>query len=574
MRFSKMFFQTLRETPGEAEIASHRLMLRAGLIRRLASGIYTYLPMGYRALRKVENIIREEMDRAGAQEMLMPALQPVELWEESGRLDVYLAENILFRSKDRMGRWFALGPTHEEVVCEAARARVRSYRDLPFTLYQIQTKYRDEIRPRFGLMRCKEFGMKDAYSFDLDVDGMNVSYEAMYKAYVRIFERCGLSARPVEADSGAIGGEVSHEFMILAESGEDTIVSCDSCDYAANLEKAEVRAGAEDVPPDVEPKPLEDIDTPGVRTIEQLTEFLGVSASELVKTLIYMADDRPVAVLLRGDHQLNEIKLKRALGAGDVALANDETIERVTGAPVGFAGPQEIKKDVDIVMDRDVAPMSNFISGGGRTDVHTRNVNRGRDFQAAVTADIREAAGGDPCPRCDGGKLRMRRGVEVGHVFKLGTKYSEKMNVVYTDPEGIEHPVVMGCYGIGVGRTLAAVVEEHNDENGIVWPVAVAPYEVYITPISVDNREQVEAAEKIYSDLAADGIEVVLDDRDERPGVKFKDADLIGFPVKVIAGKALKDGNLEVQVRSDKEKMMVKTGDIKATVRTLLGDKT
>jgi len=572
MKFTKMFFYTLRETPGEAEIASHQLMLRAGLIRRLASGIYTYLPLGYRALRKVENIIREEMNRAGAQELLMPAMQPVELWEESGRLDVYVNENILFRCKDRMGRWFALGPTHEEVVCETARSMIKSYRDLPFNLYQIQAKFRDEIRPRFGLMRGKEFIMKDAYSFDIDMEGMNVSYQAMYDAYTRIFRRCGLSARPVEADSGAIGGAVSHEFMILAESGEDTVVSCDKCDYAANMEKAEVGGTAGEPDGNIEMLPREEVPTPGVRTIEELSKFFNVGPETFVKTLIYKADGKPVAVILRGDHQLNEIKLRNALGAASVELADEAAIEQVTGAPVGFAGPQGLDKRVDIIMDAGVAPMKNFISGGNRKDVHMKNINRGRDFEARITTDLREAVEGDRCPRCAGGKLQLRRGIEVGHVFKLGTKYSIKMNVVYTDEGGKEIPAVMGCYGIGVGRTLAAVVEQHHDDNGIIFPVAVAPYEVYVTAISVKDEAQVKAAEEIYNGLNALGIEAVLDDRDERPGVKFKDADLMGFPVKIIAGRAVKDGQVELQVRRAGGKNLVPLAGLTEHVRKLLGE--
>ncbi len=570
MRYSNLFFYTLRETPGEAEIASHRMMLRAGLIRRLSSGIYTFLPLGYRSLRKVEQIIREEMDRAGAQEMLMPALQPQEIWEESGRLDIYLAENILFRTKDRQGRWYALGPTHEEVVCEVARARINSYRDLPFTLYQIQTKYRDEIRPRFGLMRGKEFSMKDAYSFDLDADGMDVSYEAMYKAYKRIFKRCGLQARPVEADSGSIGGDASHEFMVLADSGEDTVVSCDKCSYAANMERAQVGGGMQDVDPNVEQLEMEDIDTPGVRTIEELTAFLNISPREVVKTLIYMADEKPVVAILRGDHQLNDLKLKRALGADSLELADDKTIEKVTGAPVGFAGPQGIEAGVPIIMDRSVSPLSNFTTGGNKKDVHTKNVNRGRDFQVTKVADIREAAENDHCPRCNDGKLQLRRGVEVGHVFKLGTKYSKPMNVSFTDTDGVEAPVFMGCYGIGVGRTLAAVIEQNNDENGIVWPLSIAPYQVVIIPVSMKDKEQVKEAELVYEEIGNSGIEVLLDDRDERPGVKFKDADLIGFPIKIVVGRSLKEGKLELQARCRKEKELVPQALILTRVQELM----
>lgn len=569
MRLSKSFFTTLRETPGDAEIASHRLMLRAGLIRRLSSGIYNYLPMGYRALKKVENIIREEMDRAGAQELLMPALQPVELWEESGRLDVYVSENILFRCKDRQDRWYALGPTHEEVVCDVARSRIKSYRDLPFNLYQIQTKFRDEIRPRFGLMRGKEFIMKDAYSFDVDVEGMNASYDAMYNAYVNIFRRCGLRARPVEADSGAIGGDASHEFMILAESGEDTVVFCGSCDYAANMEKAEV-GGEFSAPENPEMKDIVDIETPNVRTIEELTAFLKIKANKLVKTLVYKADGKPYVALIRGDRQLNEIKLKRILGASEVELADEKTINEITGAPVGFAGPQGLDKKVDIIMDREVLQMVNFYSGANRAEAHVKNINHGRDFQAKVIADIREAADGDQCPRCAEGKLSLGRGVEVGHVFKLGTKYSKKMNVVYTDSEGAEHPAIMGCYGIGVGRTLAAVVEEHNDENGIIFPVSIAPYTVVVIPIAVTDSAQMVAAEEIYGILNDAGIETVMDDRDERPGVKFKDADLVGYPIKLVVGKGIAEGKVEISARRVGEKNLIDKNEALAVVRGLI----
>ncbi len=572
MKFSNLFFETLRETPGEAEIVSHRLMLRASMIRRTGSGIYTYLPLGYRALRKVETIVRQEMDRAGAQEMLMPAMQPQELWEESGRLEVYMRENILFRVRDRQDRHYALGPTHEEVVCDVARARIKSYRDMPFTLYQIQTKFRDEIRPRFGLMRGREFLMKDAYSFDVDLEGLNESYRKMYGAYVNIFERCGLKCRPVEADSGAIGGDASHEFMVLAESGEDTVVSCESCDYAANMERAEM--GGEYAAPDggaalLEP---EAVATPDVKTIEDLTAFFGIGADSFVKTLVYVADEKPVVALVRGDHQVNEIKLKRLLGATVLELADEKTVEAVTGAPVGFAGPQCIGGRAEIVMDRSVVPMANFISGGGAADVHVKNINTGRDFAPGRIADIREAVSGDQCPRC-GGSLKLYRGVEVGHVFKLGTKYSKKMNVTYTDAEGRDELVVMGCYGIGVGRTLAAIVEQNNDDDGIIWPVAVAPYVVDIVPVSVKDADQMALAEKLYGTLTAAGIDVIMDDRDERPGVKFKDADLIGFPVKIVVGKGAKEGKFEVKTRATKEQRLTDFDDTVAFVKEIAGVK-
>jgi len=571
MKFSELFFYTLRETPGEAEIPSHQLMLRAGLIRRLSSGVYIWLPIGYRALKKVETIIRDEMNRAGAQEIFMPVLQPVELWEKSGRLEVYLSENILFRSKDRQGREYALGPTHEEVVSDLAKSKINSYRDLPFTLYQLQTKFRDEIRPRFGVMRAKEFAMKDAYSFDIDMEGLNESYKKMFDAYTRIFERCGLKFRPVEADSGSIGGDASHEFMVLAESGEDVIVACDSCSYAANLEKAEIGGDTKDVDNEVVLDEMKEVDTPDQRTIDEISKFLDVPKERILKTLIYIADDKPVAALVRGDHQINEMKLRRALKAEKLELADDETIEKVTGAPVGFAGPQSFKENIKVIMDKSAAPMTNMVTGGNKVDVHTLNVNRKRDFNPDIIADIREAVEGDLCPRCIGG-LQFFRGIEVGHVFKLGTKYSEKMDVVYSDADGKDIPVVMGCYGIGVGRTLASAVEQNFDENGIIWPVNIAPYQVYVMPVNMKNLEQCEAAEKLYDQLNNAGIDAILDDRNERPGVKFKDADLIGFPVKVVAGKALAEGEFEMQIRKTGEKRMIKVDNALETIKSVIDE--
>ncbi len=570
MRFSQLFQYTLREVPSEAAVPSHQLMLRAGLIRQIASGVYAFMPLGYKAFRKVEDIVREEMDRAGAQEIFMPVLQPIELWRESGRLDIYLEENILFRTKDREDRTYALGPTHEEVVSSIARAKINSYRDLPFTLYQIQTKFRDELRPRFGLMRAREFCMKDAYSFDTDMNGLNESYKKMYAAYTRIFERCGLRFRAVEADSGAIGGDASHEFMVLAETGEDTIVSCDSCQYAANLERAEIRGGSTDTDPAAELKPTEDVDTPEQRTIAEISAFLKVPPQQILKTLIYLADGKPVAALVRGDHEVNEIKLRKALKAEKLELADPATIEKVTGAPVGFAGPHAMKEKIFTVMDASAAPMTNVVTGGCKKDVHTVNVNRGRDFNPNLITDIRFATPGDGCPRCDAGKLEFYRGIEVGHVFKLGTKYSKPMQVTYRDTDGNDEPVVMGCYGIGVGRTLAAAIEQSFDANGIIWPMPLAPYKVYVMPISTDDANQTAAAEKIYNELNAIGIESIIDDRPERPGVKFKDADLIGFPVRVVAGKALKDGNVEVQIRKTGEKRTVALAGIVEEVKSII----
>ncbi|MFA6451138.1 MAG: proline--tRNA ligase [bacterium] len=570
MKFTELFHYTLRETPSDAVIPSHQLMLRAGLIKQLASGIYAFLPLGYRAFRKIEAIVREEMDRAGAQELFMPVLQPLELWRESGRLDIYLQENILFRTKDREDRGYALGPTHEEVVSSIARARIRSYRDLPFTIYQIQTKFRDELRPRFGLMRAREFCMKDAYSFDIDMDGLDASYKKMYAAYTRIFERCGLKFRAVEADSGAIGGDASHEFMVLAETGEDVIVACGSCQYAANLERAEIGGELQDIPAGAELKPTEDVDTPNQRKIEEISAFLKISPQQILKTLIYLADGKPVAACVRGDHEINEVKLRKALKATTVELADPATIERVTGAPVGFAGPQSLKEKITIIMDRSAAPMINMVTGGCREDVHTLNVNRNRDFSVNIIDDIRVATPDDVCPRCGAGTLNFHRGIEVGHVFKLGTKYSKPMGVVFTDTDGIEVPAIMGCYGIGVGRALAAAIEQQFDANGIIWPVPLAPYIAYVMPISADDEAQMSAATEIYNELNDAGIDAILDDRNERPGVKFKDADLIGFPIRIVAGKALKDGNVEVQVRKTGEKRVVPRADVIETVKSII----
>ncbi|MEW5945188.1 MAG: proline--tRNA ligase [bacterium] len=567
MRFTELFFYTLREDPVEAEIASHRLMLRAGMIRRLASGVYAFLPLGFRVFKKVEKVVREEMNRAGAQELIMPVLQPLELWEESGRLDAYVAEKILFQVKDRQERRYALGPTHEEVITDIARARIRSWRDMPVNLYQIQVKFRDEIRPRFGLLRAKEFCMKDAYSFDADEEGLERSYRAMYDAYSRIFTRCGLKFRAVEADTGAIGGDVSHEFMATADAGEDVLVECGGCGYAANLERAE--AGAPDKDP-AEMLEMERLETPGAKTIEEVTAFLGVTPQRLVKTLLYLAGGRPVAALIRGDHTLNETKLKRLLREESLMPADAGTIERLTGAPVGFAGPAGLAENTPVVSDITVAAMRNFITGGNRRDLHVGNVNPGRDFRADRTGDIRFATEGDKCPRC-GGRHRFMRGIEVGQIFKLGVKYSAKMGLEYTDAAGETRLVVMGCYGIGVSRTVAAAVEQNNDGDGIIWTPELAPYLVDIIPVSMKDAAQREAAERAYAELWEAGIEAIMDDRDERPGVKFKDADLIGFPLKIVIGKALADGKVELQARRTGEKTLVPASETVRRVREAAG---
>ena len=549
MRASQLLIPTLREDPGEAETVSHRLMLRAGLIRKVAAGIYTYLPLGLRVIRKVEQIIREEMNRADAQELLMPVASPAELWKETGRWNFYGKE--LIRFKDRHERDFCLGPTHEEIITDLFRREVRSYRQLPMNFYQIQTKFRDEIRPRFGLMRGREFIMKDAYSFDRDEAGARLSYQKMYDAYCRIFTRCGLKFRPVEADTGLIGGTSSHEFMVLAETGEETIVYSDTGTYAANVERAEV------LPPvemDTSPlRPLQSVSTPGCRTVEEVTAFLKITPQQLVKTLLYSTGKETVAVLIRGDHEANEIKIKRLLGVSELELASATTIEQVTGAPVGFAGPVGLS-DVRVIADHAVKALRNFVVGGNRNDTHYLNANWGRDFSAEQFADLRNARSGDPSPRKDG-TLKATRGIEVGHVFMLGTKYSQAMQASYLDPKGQETLTVMGCYGIGVGRTAAAAIEQNHDDKGIIWPFPIAPIHVHLLTLS-QSATTIEAATRLYQELPEAGFEVLWDDRDERAGVKFNDADLLGAPFQIVIGdKGLADGLIELKSRKDSVKV-------------------
>lgn len=549
MRQSQLLMPTLREAPSDAEAGSHRLMLRAGLIRQLAAGIYTYLPLGRRVLRKLEQIVREEMDQAGAQEVLMPAMQPAELWQQSGRYEVYGPE--LIRLRDRHDREFTLGPTHEEVITSLVRGEVNSYRQLPVTLYQIQTKFRDEKRPRYGLLRGREFLMKDAYSFDEDWEGLHRSYMSMYEAYNRIFTRCGLNYRAVEADAGSIGGEGgTHEFMALADIGEDTIAACNFCSYAANLEKAEYRItlGADRVL-GLKQKELERLHTPDIKKIDQLVETLGASADAFMKTLIYVADGKPVAVIVRGDHEVNEIKVKHALAAANLELADPQTIERVTGAPAGFAGP--IGLTVQILADHAVLAMESAIAGANEKDVHLAHVNPNIHLENAKAGDYRNAIAGDCCPRCGQGRLTFHRGIEVGHVFKLGTKYSDALNAKFLNASGAEQPLIMGCYGIGVSRLLSAVLEQHSDSNGIIWPKSIAPYHVHIIPVSVKDQVQMDLAQHIAARLKEAGAETLLDDRDERAGVKFKDSDLIGIPLRIVIGKHAAEGVVELKFRSE-----------------------
>lgn len=549
MRYSEIFLPTLREVPSDAEIISHQLMIRTGMIRKLTSGIYTYLPLGYRVIQKVEKIIREEMNRAGAQEIYMPTIQPRELWEESGRWNHYGKELLRFR--DRHERECCLGPTHEEVVTDLVRNEIKTYRQLPKNLYQIQTKFRDEIRPRFGVMRCREFSMKDAYSFDVNEEGVDISYKKMFDAYSRIFQRCGLKFRAVEADTGSIGGSFSHEFMVIADSGEDALVFCSNCEYAANLEKAEVATPNRREIRKEEFLPLELVHTPDMKSIEEVCAFLNVTPSDVVKTMIYSADNVPVAVLVRGDEEVNEIKVKNYLGCDAVEKASDDMIYDVTGAPRGFAGAVGIK--AKMIADYSLINMANFVMGANKPDYHVKNVNIGRDFSVDAFADLRIVRENDLCPRC-GSPLKFARGIEVGHVFKLGTKYSKAMKAIYLDKNGKEQYMVMGCYGIGIGRTVAAAIEQNYDENGIIWPLPIAPYHVIITPVNVNDEPIRRVSEDLYKSLSEKGIEVILDDRDERAGVKFKDADLIGIPLRVTVGhKSLADGRIEIKIRASGE---------------------
>ena len=551
MRASQMYLYTLREVPSEAEIASHILLLRTGAIRKLASGVYGFMPLGQRALRKVEDIVRQEMDAAGAQEIHMSALQPAELWQESGRWAAYGPE--MWRVKDRNGREFCLGPTHEEVFTDIVRQNIDSYRQLPVNLYQIQTKYRDEARPRFGLIRSREFIMKDNYSFDKDEEGLDISYKNMYDAYSKVFDRCGLNYRPVEADSGAIGGSGSHEFCALCEVGEEEIIYCDECGMAATDERAEFKDA---VMPQEAELPLEKVHTPGTKTIEEVCDFLKVPQDKSIKALLFeLYNDELtqvtgyVAAFIRGDRQLNMTKLVNALGCHEyaIAFANEAAMHETTGAVGGFTGPVGLH-DCKIVVDSELVNAKNMMAGACEEDHHMINVNYGRDYKGDIVADIKLLQAGDPCPVC-GKPVKSARGIEVGQVFKLHTKYSEPMHLTYKDENQQEHPVVMGCYGIGVTRTLAAIVEQHHDENGIIWPMSVTPYHVMITLCGIKDETQVAMAEDMYRKLLDAGVEVVLDDRDERPGVKFKDADLLGFPIRITVGKKAAEGQVEYKLR-------------------------
>lgn len=560
MRLSEMHLKTLREVPSEAELASHILLLRTGMIRKLVSGVYGFMNMGYRSVRKIENIIREEMDAKGGQEILMSAVQPAELWQESGRWYAYGPE--LWRLKDRNGRDFCLGPTHEEIFTDIARADITSHRQLPVNLYQIQTKYRDEARPRFGLMRSREFIMKDAYSFDKDDAGLDESYKKMFSTYERIFKRCGLDCRPVEADSGAIGGSNSHEFTAISEVGESEIAFCESCDMAATLERAE----AVDAKPTGSEKdflPMEDVHTPDTKTIEEVAKYLGITEDKTVKALLFVTydedgqKDKYVAAFVRGDRELNMTKLINALDIPEHAIefADEKEMSAVTGCVGGFTGPTGLH-DCIIVVDSELPGQVNLVAGANKPNYHTKNVNYGRDYKADIVVDLKTLREGDACPAC-GKPVKTARGIEVGQVFKLGTKYSESMGAYYKDENQNEKPIVMGCYGIGVTRTLSAVVEQHHDENGIIWPISVAPYHCIITLINPKDDVQKELAESIYNSLQGMGVEALLDDRAERPGVKFKDADLLGIPIRITVGKLAGEGQVEYKLRRDENKTVL-----------------
>jgi len=556
LRTTQLLFPTLREDPSDAEVISHKLLMRAGMIRKTAGGIYTYLPLAFRVLKKISQIVREEMDKAGGQEVGLPIVQPRELWDQSGRWQLYGDE--MFRLKDRHQRDFCLGPTHEEVITALVDGEVHSYRDLPLLLYQIQDKFRDEIRPRFGLMRGREFIMKDLYSFDVDEDGLDISYRKMYFAYQAIFERIGLDFRVVEADSGAIGGNVSHEFMVLAGSGESVIVYCDQCNYAANVEKAEaVCKMPEDA---LQCGAYELVASPGVRTVDDVSGFLGIKPERVIKTLIYVADGQPYAVLIRGDRELNEIKLKNHLGATEIFMAPEEMVQEITGVSIGSVGPIGLK--IKILADLEIRHMADAVCGANRPEYHLLHVLPERDFKVAEYLDLRNVVAGDPCPHC-AGELKATRGIEVGHIFKLGTKYSQAMNAWFLDEDGNKRHYVMGCYGIGISRVMAAAIEQRYDKNGIIWPMSIAPFQAIIVPVNVKDVQQVTYAEQLYRDLIARGVEALLDDREERAGVKFKDADLIGIPLRITVGpKSLQQGKVELKRRWEAEGELIAQSDI------------
>ena len=569
MRWTRYFLQTVREVPGDAEAVSHALLARAGMIRRLAAGIYSLTPLGLRSHRKAERIVREEIDRSGAHEVELPILQPRDLWDQSGRWARYAKEQLLFRLKDRKDGDYCLAPTAEEAVTTMVGSGVTSYRQLPVTLYQIRTKFRDEIRPRFGLMRGREFLMYDGYSFDTDAEGLDRSYRAQDAAYRRVFERCGLDFTVVQADSGAIGGSASEEFMVLADTGEDAVVRCASCGYGANLEKAETAPRPAPWKDETE-APLVEVPTPGKGGIDDVVSFLGITAARMIKCLVYESEREFVVALLRGDLEVNEIALRNALGVEHLALASEDKVERATGAPVGYVGPHKLPAgNVRIIADESIRDAVNAVTGAGRRDWHVAGFVLRRDANVEEWGVFAQARAGDPCVRC-GNPLSIARGIEVGHIFKLGTKYSKALSCTFTDEKGESHPAIMGTYGIGVGRTMAAAVEQHHDADGIVWPLSLAPFEIALVSLNPTDEATREAADRLYDALGKAGLEVFYDDRDERPGVKFKDADLIGFPIRVnVGGRALKDGKVEVVLRRDKSVRQVAASEAVEAVRAL-----
>ncbi|MBM2831132.1 MAG: proS [Dehalococcoidia bacterium] len=563
MRFSQLLGKTLRQVSAEADTPSHQLMLRAGLIYQVAAGIYSYLPTGWRALRKLESVIREEMDRAGGQELMMPVLQPCELWDQSGRRRPF--GQTLFTLKDRRERVLCLGPTHEEVVTDIVAHQVKSYRDLPLSLYQIQVKFRDEPRPRGGLLRVREFHMKDMYSFHADEASLDEGYWRVARAYERIFSRLGLSTLMVEADSGAIGGKASHEFMALGEAGEDEVVRCEQCSCAANMEKAESRKTPGEKG---EPLPVEEVSTPGKKSIDEVAGFLGLTPRHTLKAIFYIADGKLVFVLIRGDLEVNEIKLKNLLHCAELRLATDEEI-RAAGLVPGFASPAGVK-GVTVVADHSITSGANFVAGANKPDTHLKNVNYPRDFQVEKIADISRARAGEGCLKC-GHPLTLARGIEVGHIFKLGTFLSEKMGASFLDKAGTSRPIIMGCYGIGVGRLLAAVIELTHDDRGIIWPASIAPYQVYLCALMMEKADVLATAEKVYHELQAEGLEVLFDDRQESPGVKFNDADLLGMPLRVtVSPRTLEKGSAEVKLRQQKETRLLPLEGLASQVKQIL----
>jgi prolyl-tRNA synthetase len=563
MRLSKLFGKTQRETPAEAETISHQLLLKAGMIHQVAAGVYSYLPLGWRVLKKIALIIRDEMDKAGGQELSMPVLQPLELWQATGRDQAF--GKGLFTLTDRRERKLVLGPTHEEVITELVKYNVQSYRDLPLLLYQIQAKFRDEPRPRGGLIRIREFLMKDLYSFDTDEEGLSQSYSKMLQAYKNIYDRCGLPSLLVEADSGAIGGKESHEFMVITEGGEDEIIYCDSCQYAANIEKAESKKGKIE---SGKLLPIEEVATPGAGTIEQVARFLKIDKSHTLKAVFYIADGKLVFVVIRGDIAVNEVKLKNALGGAELRLATEAEVIKA-GIVAGAASPIGIK-GIKIIADDSITLGANFVAGANKPETHLKNVNYPRDFKADLVIDIAQARAGEECPRCKG-KLLSTRGIEVGHVFKLGTFLSEKLGAFFIDPSGASHPIIMGCYGIGLDRLLAAAIEQNHDDNGIIWPMSIAPYQVYLCPLYMENQKVAATAEKLYAELEAQGLEVLYDDRRESAGVKFNDADLLGIPVRVtISPRTLEKNSVEIKRRSQKESELVPLDEVAARLKEMV----